>query len=45
MVTLEEVYDQDNATKLYMPSDKANYLQKTSEEYRELKKNLGLDTI
>ena len=45
MVALEEVSDQDNSKKLYMPSDKANYLQKTSEEYRELKKNLGLDTI
>ena len=45
MVALEEVSDQDNSQKLYMPSDKANYLQKTSEEYRELKKNLGLDTI
>jgi len=44
-VALEEVSDQDNNQKLYMPSDKANYLQKTSEEYRELKKNLGLDTI
>jgi DNA polymerase-3 subunit gamma/tau len=44
-VTLEEVSDQTGSSKLYMPSDKANYLQKTSEEYRELKKNLGLDTI
>jgi DNA polymerase-3 subunit gamma/tau len=44
-VTLEEVSDQTGSPKLYMPSDKANYLQKTSEEYRELKKNLGLDTI
>ena len=44
-VTLNEVADQCSTSKLYMPSDKANYLQKTSEEYRELKKNLGLDTI
>ncbi len=44
-VVLEEVSDQENSQKLYMPSDKANYLQKTSEEYRELKKTLGLDTI
>ncbi len=44
-VTLDEVSDQCSTSKLYMPSDKANYLQKTSEEYRELKKNLGLDTI
>ena len=44
-VALEEVSDQAGGQKLYMPSDKANYLQKTSEEYRELKKNLGLDTI
>ncbi len=45
LVALEEAYDQGNTQKLYMPSDKANYLQKTSEEYRELKKSLGLDTI
>ena len=44
-VTMDELSDQCSTSKLYMPSDKANYLQKTSEEYRELKKNLGLDTI
>ena len=43
IVDVAEIKEDDSAKKLYMPSDRADYLMQNSEEFRNLKKDFELE--
>lgn len=43
IVDVAEIKEDNSAKKLYMPSDRADYLMQTSEEFRNLKKDFELE--